>query len=201
VLPQTAKQTGISGIVIDSASGKAIEFANVVVLRAKDKHVVTGQTTNAKGMFLIENVPAGEYFLKYSLMGYQDIVSNKFVLSQKNQGYDAGTVRLCESRIKLSEVTVTSQKEVFNNSIDRKVYNVQQDIVSATGTVSDLLQNIPSIQVDVDGNVTLRGSSNMQILVDGKTSPLMQSSSADVLQQIPASSVEKIEVGNYQHRS
>lgn len=194
VLPQTAKQTGISGIVIDSASGKAIEFANVVVLRAKDKHVVTGQTTNAKGMFLIENVPAGEYFLKYSLMGYQDIVSNKFVLSQKNQGYDAGTVRLCESRIKLSEVTVTSQKEVFNNSIDRKVYNVQQDIVSATGTVSDLLQNIPSIQVDVDGNVTLRGSSNMQILVDGKTSPLMQSSSADVLQQIPASSVEKIEV-------
>lgn len=193
-LPQTVKQSGISGIVLDSASGKALELTNVVVLRVKDKHVVTGKTTDVKGRFLIDNVPAGEYFLKYSLMGYQEYLSGRFSLDKNNLSFDAGTVRMRESRIKLNEVTVTSQKEIFNNSIDRKVYNVQQDIVSSTGSVSDLLQNIPSIQLDVDGNVTLRGSSNMQILVDGQTSPLMSGNSADVLQQIPASSVDKIEV-------
>lgn len=127
-------------------------------------------------------------------MGYQEYLSGRFSLDKNNLSFDAGTVRMRESRIKLNEVTVTSQKEIFNNSIDRKVYNVQQDIVSSTGSVSDLLQNIPSIQLDVDGNVTLRGSSNMQILVDGQTSPLMSGNSADVLQQIPASSVDKIEV-------
>ena len=127
-------------------------------------------------------------------MGYRESISEVFTLSKKNLSYDAGTILLRESSVKLNEVTVTSQKEMFNSAIDRKVYNVQKDIVSATGTVSDLLQNIPSIQVDVDGNVTLRGSSNMQILIDGKTSPLMASSSADILQQIPASSVDKIEV-------
>ena len=91
-------------------------------------------------------------------------------------------------------MTVSAQKSLFNSAIDRKVYDVQQDVMSKSGSVSDLLQNVPSVQVDVDGNVSLRGSPDVQILINGKPSPLLGSNIADALQQIPASSVEKIEV-------
>ena len=91
-------------------------------------------------------------------------------------------------------MTVTSQRTTFINSIDRKVYNVQQDILSKTGSASDLLQNIPSVQVDIDGTVSLRGSENVLILLNGKTSPLMGKNRAEVLQQMPANSIERIEV-------
>src|SRR5207249_120261 len=85
------------------------------------------------------------------------------------------------------------EKSMYNNSIDRKVYNVDQDLMSKAGSASELLQNVPSVQVDVDGNVTLRGSGAL-IMINGKTSPIMDKNSATVLQQMPASSIEKIEV-------
>jgi len=101
---------------------------------------------------------------------------------------------LPQANINLDEVTVTSNKIMLSNSIDRKTYNVQQDILSKTGSASDLLQNIPSVQVDIDGNVSLRGSENVLILINGKTSPLMGKTRAEVLQQMPASSIDRIEV-------
>jgi len=86
---------------------------------------------------------------------------------------------LPQANINLDEVTVTSNKIMLSNSIDRKTYNVQQDILSKTGSASDLLQNIPSVQVDIDGNVSLRGSENVLILINGKTSPLMGKTRAE----------------------
>ena len=120
--------------------------------------------------------------------------SPDFAIGSDKKGFNAGTTYLKESSVKLGEVTVTAQKSLFTSAIDRKVYNVQQDVMSKSGSVSDLLQNVPSVQVDVDGNVSLRGSTNVQILINGKPSPLLGSNIADALQQIPASSVEKIEV-------
>jgi len=101
---------------------------------------------------------------------------------------------MTESAFALDEVVVTSEKKLFNYDIDRKVYNVDQDMMSRSGSASEILQNIPSVQVDINGNVSLRGSPNVLILVNGKPSPIMRRSSADVLQQMPASSIEKIEV-------
>jgi hypothetical protein len=103
---------------------------------------------------------------------------------------------MAETALPQDEVVVTSEKALFNNAIDRKVYNVEKDIMSKTGTVSELLQNIPSVQVDLDGNVSLRGSGSVLILVNGKPSSLMGKSRADVLQQMPANAIEKIEVIN-----
>ena len=94
----------------------------------------------------------------------------------------------------MEKFQVTGRQREFNNSIDRKVYSVGNDIRSSTGAASDLLQNIPSVEVDVDGNVSLRGSDNVLILIDGRTSTLMGRSRADVLAQLPADSIDKIEV-------
>jgi outer membrane receptor protein involved in Fe transport len=165
-----------------------------MVLNPTDSSIVTGTVTDNRGSFDIPRVPAGQYVLKYRLLGYEEKESPKFAVDDGQNGFDAGTIFLKESEVKLGEVTVNGMKPVFTNSVDRKVYNVQQDILSKTGSVSDLLQNVPSVQVDVDGTVSLRGSSAVQILINGKLSPLMASGASDILQQIPASSVERIEV-------
>src|SRR4029077_4502063 len=96
--------------------------------------------------------------------------------------------------LQLEKLEVKGKQTAFLNSIDRKTYNVGKEIQSATGSASDLLQNLPSVQVDIDGNVSLRGSDNVMILINGRTSTLMGKSRAEVLQQLPADSIEKIEV-------
>ena len=167
---------------------------NVVVLKEIDSALVTGAVTDEKGKFQINNVPAGTYFLRFSLLGYEENRSADFTINSDRKEFHAGRISLRETAVNLGEVTVTAQKSLINSSIDRKVYNVQQDIMSKSGSVSDLLQNVPSVQVDVDGNVSLRGSTDVQILINGKPSPLLGNNVADALQQLPASTVERIEV-------
>lgn len=173
---------------------RPLEFVNVAALNRADGTVVTGAVTDSKGTFQIENVPPGEYLLKCTLLGYEEKRSPSFMIDSQQPVFDAGTIFLRETALNLGEVTVTSQRAMFNNAIDRKVYNVQQDIMSKTGSVSDLLHNIPSVQVDIDGTVSLRGSANVQILINGKPSPLLGNNSAEALQLMPANSIERIEV-------
>lgn len=191
---QNHKAGSVAGTVLIEATNKPLEFVNVVVFKQSDSTIVTGAVTDRKGKFEIQNIPFGEYFLRCSLLGYEEKKSSRFKIDSKQNAINIGAIYFTQTTLNLSEVLVTGQKPLFSNSIDRKVYNVQQDLLSTTGSVSDLLQNVPSVQVDVDGTVTLRGSANVQILINGKPSPLMAGGSADVLQQIPASSVEKIEV-------
>jgi len=194
LIAQSHNGGGISGTVLIESTKKPLEFVNVVVLKELDSALVTGAVTDEKGKFQIDNVPLGTYFIKFSLLGYEEKRSSKFNIDADRKGFAAGTLFLRESALNLGEVTVTAQKSVFSSAIDRKVYNVQQDIMSKSGSVSDLLQNVPSVQVDVDGNVSLRGSPDVQVLINGKPSPLLGNNIADALQQIPASAVEKIEV-------
>ena len=185
---------GITGTVLNESTKQPQEFVNVIVLKVSDSSLVTGAVTDGKGRFQITNVPAGAYFLKFSLLGFEEKRSSKFVIDPDRKEFEAGSTLVRETSVNLGEVTVSAQKSLINNSIDRKVYNVQQDVSSKTGSVSDLLQNVPSVQVDVDGTVSLRGSPDVQVLINGKPSPLLGNNIADALQQIPASSVEKIEV-------
>ncbi len=191
---QTKNNGNVSGIVLSGTNNKPLELVNVVVIDPTDSSIVTGAVTNNKGKFEISNIPLGEYYVRYTLLGFKEKKSPRIVLDSINSKIILGTISLIETEVNLSEVTVTSEKSTFNNTIDRKVYNVQQDVVSKTGTVSDLLQNIPSVQVDIDGTVSLRGSGNVLILINGKPSPLMGKSRSEVLQQMSASSIEKIEV-------
>ena len=194
LVAQSHSAGGISGTVLSESTKKPLEFVNVVVLKASDSTLVTGTVTDEKGRFQIGNVPTGVYVIRYSLLGFGEKRSATFNIDSDRKEFKAGTILLKETALNLGEVTVTAQKSLFNSAIDRKVYNVQQDVMSKSGSVSDLLQNVPSVQVDVDGNVSLRGSPDVQVLINGKPSPLLGSNIADALQQIPASSVEKIEV-------
>jgi len=185
----------VSGVVKADSTNRPLEFVNVILLNQADSAIVTGTATDSKGRFEISNISVGEYFLTYSLLGYKEIRPTRFKIDSKRPTLNVGTVFMTETALSLGGVTVTSQRVTFNTAIDRKVFNVQQDIMSKTGTATDLLQNIPSVQVDIDGVVSLRGSSNVLMLINGKPSPLMAATSrAEVLQQMPASSIERIEV-------
>ncbi|MGD0339610.1 MAG: outer membrane beta-barrel family protein [Bacteroidota bacterium] len=194
VVAQNHYMGRITGTVLIESTKKPLEFVNVIVLSKSDSLLVTGAVTDNRGYYEIVNIPVGEYFIKYSLLGYEERQSKNFAVDTQQREMDFGKTYLKESAVLMGEVTVTTQKMILNTSIDRKVYNVQQDILSKTGSASDLLQNIPSVQVDIDGTVSLRGSENVLILLNGKPSPLMGKNRAEVLQQMPASSIEKIEV-------
>jgi outer membrane receptor protein involved in Fe transport len=191
---QNTKQGTISGTVVDKATNRAMEFVNVVLRNKADSAIVAGTETDSKGKFGFVDVPLGEYFIRFGFIGYAERVTSVHKIDARNQTWNLGTVSLAESSVNLDEVVVTGQKALFNNSVDRKIYNIGQDIMSKTGSTSELLQSIPSVEVDIDGNVSLRGSTGVLILVNGKTSPLMARNSAAVLQQMPASSIERIEI-------
>src|ERR1035438_10454180 len=156
--------------------------------------ITFASSTNKTGKFDFLNVADGDYLIKFSCIGFHEVIKSGIKIGNVGRKLNSGKTELVSSITDLDEVVVTSKKETFNNSVDRKVYNVEQDIMSKSGTAGDLLQNIPSVSVDIDGNVSLRGSQNVMIMINGKTSPLMDKSSATVLDEMPANSIERIEV-------
>ena len=189
-----AQQQGtiISGIVQDGRYKAPLEFANVQLLNAADSAVIKATATDKRGKFNLENVSNGNYVLLCTFIGYEKVKTQLTVSNQ--QKINAGTILISSLSTSLNEVVVTSKKSLLNTSIDRKIYNVGQDIMAQSGSASDILKNVPSVEVDIDGGVSLRGSSEVMILINGKPSPLMGKSRAEVLQQLPANSIERIEV-------
>ena len=178
----------VTGFIFEKSSDKPLEFAQVILKRAKDSTFVQGAVTDSKGKFLFEKVPAGDYRISYSFIGFGNGKSEPFILSTGQPRMNVGKIYISESTKTITEVEVTGRKSTFVNSIDRKTFNVGEDLMSSTGSLSDLLQNVPSVQVDIDGNVSLRGSENVTILINGKPSAMMNLDRAAVLQQIPANS-------------
>ena len=183
----------VSGVVRDKSSKAPVEFTTVEVLKETDSSLVSGVMSNTKGRFLISNIPAGKYILRFRFVGY-DRTLMPVIISSSRQKLDVGNVDLSTSSTNMQEVVVTGKKALLNVGIDRKVYDVSQDLTAVSGAASDVLKNIPSVEVDIDGQVSLRGSSGVIILINGRPSPLMGKSRAEVLQQLPANSIERIEV-------
>ena len=190
-----APATGaVTGVVTEQSTHAVLENASVVLRSRTDSTRVLGTATGKDGGFEFARVPLGAYRVECSLIGHTSFRSPEFVLGATNPRQNLRTITLKGSALVLDEVVIRSERSLFNHSIDRRVYNVDHDLMARSSSASDLLQNIPSVQVDLDGNVSLRGSPDVMILVNGKKSPLMGKSRADVLQQLPAASIEKIEV-------
>ncbi len=192
---QAAAQTGgtVTGILKEKASGLPMEFATVGLHEAETKNVKNGCMTDSTGQFRLEKVPAGKYYVEGSYVGCTPVRSNVFML-EKGQTTDIGTLYISEGE-QLAEVVVEGRKLALVAKLDRKVFNVGQDLMSSSGSASDLMQNIPSIDVDMDGSVSLRGNSNVTILINGKPSAMMGTKTrGDALNQLSASSIERIEV-------
>src|SRR5664279_4306124 len=184
----------VSGIIIEKSSEKPLEFATVVIRSNSDSTISQGTVTGKKGEFAFDKLAFGEYKIVYSFIGFEKVSTPGFSINAKRTKIDLGKLYISESTSQLGDVSITAQRSTFVNSIDRRTFNVGQDVMSKTGSVSELLQNVPSVQVDIDGNVSLRGSDNVMFLINGKPSSLMGTNRAAVLQQMPASSIEKIEV-------
>ncbi|MBL0180803.1 MAG: TonB-dependent receptor [Chitinophagaceae bacterium] len=184
--------TIITGNVTDKSTSQAVEFATIQLLKIPDSSAAKSTVTDKKGKFILENIEPGNYLLRCSFIGFSN--TDVPVIIGKQARLNLGKIEILSLTASMKEVTVTGKKAVLNTSIDRKVYNVTQDIMAQSGTASDVLKNIPSVEVDIDGNVSLRGSEAVLILINGRPSPLMGKTRAEVLQQFPANSIERIEV-------
>ena len=186
-------QTGnnITGIVVEFESGEPMQYANVILSRANDSSLVTGTVTDVDGNFRFDNIDKEKYYITASFIGFEKDQTPVFTPSGNIY---IGKLAIKKSAILLDEINITGEKSTLLSTLDKKIYNVGKDIISESGSVSDILQNIPSISVDVNGNVKLRGTSNISFLINGNPSSRLRRNSPIALQQIPAYTIERIEV-------
>ena len=189
-----AQQGMIKGRVFDSQSGSPVEYATIAVLNAKDSSLATGTVTEGNGNFSVK-VSYGRYLVRVSFMGYNTYFHPKTViLGEKQQTLNLGKITISPSATMMDEVVVTAQRTMVEYQLDKRVVNVDKNLVSSGGTATDVLEQVPSVSVDNDGNVSLRGSSNVKVLINGRPYELMGNDLETLLEQIPATTVESVEV-------
>ena len=181
----------VKGVIQDSTTRGAIEYATVGLYRQKDSSLVNGIVTDPSGAFLMKELPYGKFYLEANFIGYTKKRIHNILITPQASTLDLGVVELHPNITQIGDVQIVAQSQRVEYKIDKKVVNVSQDIASAGGTLVNVLENTPSVQVDVEGNVSLRGSSNFQVLIDGKPSVIQGS---EGLQQIPASAVQSLEI-------
>lgn len=188
--PPLDKNITISGVVLDKDTNEPLEYATVAFFSRVENKIVDGGITNAKGEFNIK-IAAGVYDVTIEYISYKKItLPNKRLNSNEN----LGTLFLEIDYAALGEVEIIAERTTVEIKLDKKIYNVGQDLTVRGGTVSDVLDNVPSVSVDVEGNVALRGNDNVTILINGKPSGLVGLNSSDALRQLPAEAIERIEV-------
>ena len=188
---QSRRAGTISGTVYDATHQTPLEYANVILFTAKDSLQLTGTITNENGKFRIEGIRPGEYYAEIQFMGYHPKRTTEIKINASELEIDMGTIPLEQTVLSMEGVEVEGERPAISYQIDKKVINVSQHYTAISGSAVDVLENVPSVTVDIEGNVSLRGSGNFKVLIDGRPSVLEPS---EALQQIPASTIENIEI-------
>ncbi len=183
----------ITGMLVDSTSGKPVEFATIALMDVKTNKPIDGTTSDAKGAFSLTKLAPGDYRLQYSFIGYKTRDSQPFTVA-KGTDLKMGSVKLPADVRTLGEVVVTGQAALIEEKVDRLVFNADKDITAKGGDASDVLKRVPMLSVDLDGNVSLRGSSNIRVLINNKPSTIVAANVADALKQLPADMIKSVEV-------
>ncbi len=181
----------VSGIIVDGATMSPLEYVSVALLKRKDSTIVNGVLSDSKGSFNITTSTPGMFVLKYSFVGYKSGFVDSILVTPRKPNINLGNVVIKTTAQNIAAVVVRGNAPAIEYKIDKQVVDVSSNVVAAGGTVVDALQNTPSVQTDVEGNVTLRGNSNFTVLIDGKPSPV---DGSEALQQIPASLVQSVEI-------
>ncbi len=181
----------VRGMVIDQNSKQPIEFATIALFNAMDSSLVTGTITDTEGKFHATKIAEGKYYIKVNFLGYEELHLSEIVIDERNSRLNIGEVTMEASTQLLEEVVITNERNAVEFQIDKKVISVGEQMTSASLSAVEVLENVPSIRVDVEGNVSLRGSTGFTVLIDGKPTVLDPS---DVLRQTPASTIENIEI-------
>lgn len=185
-----SKKITLEGQVIDQETGAPMEFATLMLQPADSLKDVSGGLTDLDGKFNVKVEP-GLYNIRVNFIAYQPYELKN---QQLTKSLDLGTIKLSVNTTELQEVTVQGEKTTVEVRLDKKIYNIGQDLTNSGGTVSDALGNIPSVTVDVDGAVALRGNNNVRILINGRPSAIAGFGSTEALRQLPADAIEKVEV-------
>ena len=183
-------QNNISGILADSTNNERLAFVNIGLMRSVDSVFVVGTSSNEDGYFKLEHVPNGKYIFFVSSIGYESLRRSLDVTAD----LDLGIIKMKPGNVTLDEVVVIEKRPLFSNEGEKTLYNVSEDPSVQTGTVSDALQNAPGVEVDVEGNITLRGVSSVEVWINGQPSNLNEENLKTYLQQMPANALERIEV-------
>ena len=184
------KDVKITGKVLDKETKEPLEYATVAFFSKQENKIVTGGITDVKGNFSIP-VPAGVYDVSIEYISFKKItIANRSLTTDT----DLGVFEMEIDAQALGEIEVIAERTTVEIKLDKKIYNVGKDLTVSGGTVSDVLDNVPSVSVDVEGNVALRGNDNVRILINGKPSGLVGLNSTDALRQLPAEAIEKVEV-------
>jgi outer membrane receptor protein involved in Fe transport len=184
---------GVKGIVKDSETRQGLEYATVMIYNAADSSFAGGGITSVGGAFDISLKP-GRYYAMVQFLAYNSITLNDIIVGRGRSGYDIGELLLSPDAGLLDEVEVIAERSQVEMSLDKRVFNVGRDITSVATNAIDVLENVPSVTVDVEGNVSLRGDDGVRILIDGKMSGLAGLSSRDALRSLPADMIERIEI-------
>lgn len=187
-----ASAQSVRGRVLDKQTSEPLGFVAVKVLQQGNGSLVKGSVSDTEGHFTIDGLAAGSYTLEITFVGYKS-VTRQFSLSG-NRPHNFGVIHLSEDSKQLKEVTVTGQRSSMKLEVDRKSFDVSQLVTNAGQSASEALENIPSVEVDNDGNISLRGNSSVEVWINGKASGLTADNRAQILQQLPAESIERIEV-------
>lgn len=194
----TANQTPkgnskISGALVDSSTAKIVEYASIALHKMPENKLIDGTVSDEKGKFSFSKVEAGDYKLMISFIGYQNKTIDNIKLA-KGQELELGAIKFNPEVKNLDEVTITGQVDLIEEKVDRLVYNAEKDITSKGGDAADVLRKVPMLTVDLDGNVSLRGSQNIRVLINNKPSTILAGSVADAMKQIPADQIKSVEV-------
>lgn len=184
----------ISGTIIDAENNTPVEFATVALHDVTTDKVINGTVADAKGKFIITKIPDGTYKVVVSFIGFENQTIDMVKISGKDNDINLGTIKLSTGTKVLKEVIVEGKKDLIEERVDRTIYNAENDATTRGGDATDVLKRVPLLTVDLDGNVTLRGSSNIQVLINNKPSTIVASSVADALKQIPADQIKTVEV-------
>ena len=182
----------VKGRVLDKQNDEALQFVNIRLNDASG-NLVKGGVTDVNGHFNFSGLQDGSYTLQVSFVGYKSVTRSFQLTPQKRQQH-YNAIYLSEDSHTLKEVQVTGQRSQMKLEVDRKTFSVDEVLAAAGGSVTDLLENIPSIDVTTDGEISLRGNSSVEVWINGKASGLTSDNRAEILQQIPAESIERIEV-------
>jgi outer membrane receptor protein involved in Fe transport len=184
----------ISGTVIDSLTKKPVDYATISLFKSGAKTPINGVLTDEKGNFKIDNLKAGSYKITISFIGYPSKTIDPVTTTLSKPDNNMGNVLIAPSARALKEVQVVGTTPLIENRIDKIVYNAEKDLTSAGGNATDVLQKVPLVSVDMNGNVALRGDQNVRVLINGKPSGATSASLSDVLKTIPADQIKSIEV-------
>ena len=196
--PNKAPKIGIVyGSVVDSASSSPVQYASISIVNVRSSTIMTGGITNEKGEFYIKEIPLGRHNIVVEYIGYKKKQLGPYIFlpfGDNKTEYDLKTVSLNQTTLQMAGVDVEAERPLFVQTAEKKVFNVEKNSLSTGGNAIDALRQVPGVEVDPDDNLSLRGSSNVNVMIDGKPSSIAGGDIKSLLQSVPSANIADIEV-------